>query len=130
MGLSRRKLSRGGLVVVISDLLGTSNLEQGLSALPAPDWKLVVCHLLHPAELDPHLDGSFEMQDIETGRKKVYPVTPRVLQMYHQRLQSWQDDVAQVCHKRSAVYTLIPTHWSLENEVMPQLQRAQVVTRL
>ena len=129
-GLGRRKISRGGLVLVISDLLGVQNLSAGLEALPAPLWNVVFLHLLHPQELSPELNGYFEMQDSETGEKKLYPVTPRVLKTYRQRLDAWRNEISQTCLERKAVYTMIPTHWSLENEILPQLRRDQVVKRL
>ncbi len=129
-GLRHRKLIQGGLVLVISDLLGTANLAKGLAALPAPTWQVVICHLLHPDEISPDLNGHFEMQDIETGQKKRFPVTPKILEEYRRRLQSWQQETAQICQERNALYSMIPTNWTLENEVSPQLWRDRVVKRL
>ena len=128
-GLRSRKISSGGLVLVITDLLGTKDLARGLDALPAPDWRVVFLHTLHPAEIDPGLRGYYEMQDIETGQKKLYPVTSKVLEKYRQNLQSWQSELAQTCLERSAVYTMIPIDRSLGREILPQLLRARVVKR-
>jgi uncharacterized protein (DUF58 family) len=129
-GLRQRKLSRGGLVLVLSDLLGSGDLSASLDALPAPAWNVVFCHLLHPAELDPALDGYFEMVDIETGAKKRYPVTPRVLQTYRQRMQNWQGELSRLSLERKAVYNMIPTNWTIEDQIIPRLLRSQVVKRL
>jgi len=128
--LSYRKYSSGGLVLVISDLLGVKDLTTGLDALPQPSWKVVCFQLLHPAEINPTLNGYFEMQDIETGQKKLYPVTPKALETYRQRLESLQKQIAQDCLERNAVYTLFPTNWSIENEILSQLRRTQVVKPL
>jgi len=130
VGLSKRKLSQGGLVLVITDMFGSSELPKALAMLPAPAWKVVFCHLLHPNELDPVLNGYMEMQDIETGQKKLYQITPKVLETYRQRLQAWQDGITQMCLEKKAVYTMLPTNWTLENEMIPQLQRVRVVERL
>jgi len=129
-GLKQRRLSQGGLVLVISDLLGTQDLSRPLAALPAPAWKVVFCHLLHPQELSPQINGHFEMLDIETGQKKRYPVTAKVLELYRQRLQAWRDQIAQTCEERRVVYTMLPTSGSIAQEILPELQRAQVVRRL
>ena len=125
-----RTQTRGGLVLVLSDLLGASDLSAGLDALPAPEWNVAFLHLLHPAEIDPALDGYFEMRDIETGEKKLYPVTPRVLETYRQRLQNWQSELARLCLERKAAYNMIPTNWTIEGEIIPRLLRAQVVKHL
>jgi uncharacterized protein (DUF58 family) len=131
-GLPQRRLSQGGLVLVVSDLLGAQfrTLAKALATLPAPAWKVVFCHLLHPAELNPAIHGYFEMLDIETGQKKQYPVTDRVLELYRQRLQAWRDQIAQACQARKAVYTMLPTNGSIAHEFIPELQRSQVVKRL
>jgi len=128
--LRQRKLSQGGLVLVISDLLGTQDLSKALSALPAPSWKVVFCHLLHPDELNPKINGHFEMQDIETGQKKRYPVTAKVLKQYRLRLQAWRDQVAQTCLERRVVYLMLPTQGSIVQEIIPELLRSRVVKRL
>jgi uncharacterized protein (DUF58 family) len=117
-----------GLVVVISDLLGASEFPRTLEAFSLPAWNVVICHLLHPAEIDPDLNGSLEIQDIETGQKKNYTVTPRLLESYRSRLQAWQAELARACLERKAVYTMIPTDWSLEKETLPHLLKARVVT--
>jgi uncharacterized protein (DUF58 family) len=128
-GVSRRQVSQGGLVLVISDLLGAQNMQGALATLPAPAWKVVFCHLLHPDELSPDLNGHFDMQDIETGQKKRYPVTTKILDQYRQRLQAWRDQLAQVCLEKRAIYTMLPANGSIPQEIIPELQRAQVVKR-
>ena len=130
VGLSQRKLSQGGLVLVITDMFGSGGLPTALARLQAPAWKVVFCHMLHPNEINPDLNGFFEMQDIETQQKKRYQITPKVLEQYRQRLQAWQDELTQMCQKSKAVYSLFPTNGSLENEMIAQLQRIRVVERL
>jgi uncharacterized protein (DUF58 family) len=137
-GLGRRSLFQNqgastGLVVVISDLLGSAALPRALEAFSLPNWNVVLCHLLHPAEIDPDLNGSLtklrfvEIQDIETGQKKKYTITPRLLESYRSRLQAWQNELAQACLERKAIYTMIPAHWSLEKEILPYLMKTRVV---
>jgi uncharacterized protein (DUF58 family) len=132
-GLSRRS-SRGGLVLLLSDLLGAQDLYSGLEALTisqsAPAWNVVIFHLLHPAELNPALRGDFELQDIETRQTKRYVVTEKALEIYSQRLQSWRESLEVTCLERKTFYTMIPTHWSLERETLPHLRGANVVRPL
>lgn len=129
-GLSRRNLSRGGLVLVISDLLSVQDLARGLAALPAPTWQVVVCHVLHPAELDPTLDGHLQMVDVETGGKKLYTITAKSLDTYRRRMGEWQEQLSQVCREHKAMYTQLSTGWAMETQIIPQLRRDQVVKPL
>jgi DNA-binding PadR family transcriptional regulator len=76
------------------------------------------------------LNGYIEMQDVETRRKKRYQITPRALETYRQRMQDWQDELGRACRERKAAYAVISTGGSLEQDVIPQLIRAQVVKRL
>jgi len=174
--LRQRRLSQGGLVLVISDLLGVLDLPgaatplgaadrsgvtataravapvgsaaakgavvpkgaeapngalaHALAGLPAPAWKVVICHLLHPHELEPPIRGYYEMRDIETGQKRQIPVTNQVLEQYRSRLQAWREQLAQVCREHHATYTLLPTGGSSAPGMITELQRVRVVRRL
>jgi len=128
--LPQRNLSRGGLVFVLSDLLGTSDFSAALSRLPRPGWQVVFCHLLHRAELEPRLSGPLEMLDIETGSKKRYTVDAQALETYRQQLDAWREDLAKRCRDSRAIYCMLPTDASLESEVIPKLRRERVVVPL
>jgi len=129
-GLRKRGVSGGGMVLVLSDLLGANNLAGALEALPRPKWSVVILHLLHPAELDPALQGDLELQDIETRQKKRYTITPKALETYRQRLEAWRGSLEETCAEKKALYTLLPTGWSLENEVLPHLRSLHIVQPL
>lgn len=128
--LRKRGSSGGGLVLVLSDLLGVGDLSASLEALPRPKWRVVILHQLHPAELDPTLQGDLELQDIENGQKKKYTITPKALETYRQRLEGWRAGIQEVCTEKKAVYTLLPTGWSLENETLPHLRSMNIVQPL
>jgi uncharacterized protein (DUF58 family) len=128
-GLSRRG-RRGGLVLLISDLLGAQALDEGLQSLRLPEWKVILFHLLHPTEIDPALQGEFELQDIETGQVGRYSIMAKDLDTYRSRLQAWREGLEAACRELRVQYTMIPTHWSLEGETLPYLRKAQVVKAL
>jgi len=127
MDLTKNKQSQGGVVFVLSDLLAVQSLSPALEMIRAPAWKVIFLHLLHPDELQPSLHGHYELHDIETEEKRAYKITPQALETYQQRLQSWQAKIAQVCLSNRCQYTLIPSNWSLEKEILPHLRRLQVV---
>jgi hypothetical protein len=120
-------------VCILSDLLGVADLTGGLAALPLPAWSVAIFHLLHPAEINPDLApgyGDFELIDIETGQKKRHTLTARALDTYRQRLQAWQDQLTRICQEKSALYSMISTGWSFENEILPHLIKMRVASPL
>lgn len=125
-----RHVARGGLTLIISDLLEVVDLSSVLKSLPAPTWDVVVFHLLHPEELDPTLRGDVEMVDVETGEAANYDVDARAVQTYRQRLEAWQNDLEMACVENNAFYCLIPADWSLDREIIPYLRSVHVVRPL
>lgn len=120
--------SGGGLVCILSDLLERGDLSKILDMLPIPIWYTNVLHLLHPIELNPPQMGAVEMVDIETGASNNYDVTAEAVKKYTQRIDEWQKTLEMACIENWASYTLIPTDWTLEREVLAHLRDVQVVT--
>ncbi|MGH2522453.1 MAG: DUF58 domain-containing protein, partial [Anaerolineales bacterium] len=119
--------SRGGLAVLISDLLGVSGLEEVLDHFPLPKWQVLVLHLLHPAEINPMVRGEIELEDVETGARANYDLTPAVLDQYSAHVQTWCESIERACAEASAAYARVLADWPIEQAVLPYLQRRQVV---
>ncbi|MFQ5615788.1 MAG: DUF58 domain-containing protein [Anaerolineales bacterium] len=122
-----RRVARGGVVIILSDLLDAHDLSKTLAVFPPPAWEVTVLHLLHPRELAPEINGEFEMIDAETGRSVNYDITPKALDEYREHLQTWRDAVEMTCIEHKAFYTLISTGWSLEKEIVPHLRSVRVL---
>lgn len=82
-----RATPRGGVLLILSDLLDVPNLDTILAAFPRPTWEVTVFHLLHPHELQPPLSGEFELVDAETDQSTNYDLTPQALEGYQKNLQ-------------------------------------------
>ena len=119
--------NRGGLVLVLSDLLDIPNPEPALALLPRPAWEVTLIHLLHPAELAPELYGNFQMQDSESGAIENYDVTHQALETYRLKLEAWRGTLEMACIESKAMYSLISTGQSLEKEILPQLHRSRIL---
>ena len=122
-----RTSPRGGILLILSDLLDVHDLPAALATLPRPTWEVTVFHLLHPHELHPLINGQFELMDAETGQSTNYDITPQALEGYRKNLQTWRDAIELACIENKAFYTLIPTNWSLEKEVIPHLRKVRVL---
>ena len=124
------RAGRGGLLFLLSDLLGLPSLDPLLDVLPAPTWKTTVFHTLHPDELSPDLSGGLELIDSESGERYNVDITPKALQEYQQRLTDWQNQLDMECVEHRALYTIIPTNWSLETGMIAHLRETKVVAPL
>lgn len=120
----------GGLIILLSDLLGITNLNSILEVLPSPTWDVIIIQMLHPEELAPTISGDLEMVDIETQQKANYDVDQQAIQLYEKRLKNWLESLEVSCVENGAFYTLIPTNWELDKDILPQLRKINVIKPL
>lgn len=113
-----RGRSRGGLLVVLSDLLDEPDpLLRAMSLFAHHGGEVVVFHVMHPDELKlPELDDAI-FTDSETGGRLSLKV-PDVREAYEQRVRQFLDGWSSGCRKRGFDYQLVdtadPYHQSLE----------------
>ncbi len=125
-----QRVSRGGVVFILSDLLEKGNLADVLSSVPAPKWWVNVIHMLHPAELDPEIRGAYELEDSETGRLINYDLNSEAIRRYKERVSAWRDQLEMSAVSEHAFYLLLNTNWALDNEILPYLREMQVLVPL
>lgn len=122
-----RAHSRGGLLVLLSDLLTSDGLAEGLRELQPPRWQVLVIHLLDPRELRPDLQGPLELEDSETGQRLELTLDNDILAAYQRNMTAWQERIAGICARRGAAYARIMTNWPLEEKVVPYLRARQLL---
>jgi uncharacterized protein (DUF58 family) len=122
---------RGGFVILISDLLGAPTPGPDFAAMldyfPLPKWQMLVLHLLHSAELDPTLRGEIELEDVETGVKTNYDLTPETIHQYQAHVRMWCEAIERSCFEETVAYARVLSDWPIEQAVIPYLQRRWVV---
>jgi uncharacterized protein (DUF58 family) len=126
----REKALDGGMLFILSDFLGEENLETVLDHFPAPLWQVVLFQLLHPDELQPGALGNIELRDSETQQTANYDISPRAVKAYQENLAAWQASLDLTCVSHHALFSPIPTNWTLEKEVLSHLQDIHVVKPL
>lgn len=123
-----QRFPKGGILVLCSDLLVAEGLEDGLRALPAPRWQVLVLHLLDPHELRPDLRGPLELEDSETGQHVPLTLDAATLALYRRNVHAWQEQLAATCARRGATYAHLLTSWPLEQKVVPYLRVRRLLT--
>jgi len=124
----RRTIARrGGLVYVLSDLLYLNSLDPILGRFKAPSWDVVFFHILHPDEISPKFSGNFEFEDIETGKSVNYDINDKAKETYAKHLNDWMLRLSQECVDHNHFYTMIPSDWDLDTQIIPHLKNKNLV---
>lgn len=118
-----------GPLFLISDLLGAGARggRAGLTALLAHGYEPNVIHTLSPDELDPPLRGELRLVDRETGAARELTVDDAALARYRRGLDTWRDDLAAWCGRRTIPYLPVDTGTPFEDLLLTALQRGGMV---
>jgi uncharacterized protein (DUF58 family) len=127
-----RKHPHGGLLILISDLLDTAGgddrqLAEALRFFSPPRWQVLVLHLLTEQEIDPTLEGDFDLRDVETGQSLPFHLDDATLAQYRLRVKSWCRQLQTAAAQRAAIYARVLAEWPLEKSVIPYLRQRGAV---
>jgi uncharacterized protein (DUF58 family) len=121
-----RQETRGGLLVVVSDLLHSADLLEGTAAALAPfhppRWQVLLLHLLHPQELEPDLQSDVELVDSESGGRLPLLADDAAMNRYADAVDGWCARMAQASARRNIIYVRLTSDMSLERAALPYLQ--------
>lgn len=112
-----------GLAIVISDLFDPEGYERGLEALAYNRFDVLLIQLVDEAELQPQLEGALRLQDIETGAQRRLTINRRLLELYHQKMTNYFDEIEMFCAKRNIEYLRASTIVPFEDLVLRYLRR-------
>jgi uncharacterized protein (DUF58 family) len=112
-----------GLVILISDLLGAGNIQDGIEALRHGGHDVVVIQLLAESEIDPPLEGALRMVDVETGDELEATVDDDLRRLYQNRLERYLQDVERFCRQLSVEYLRASTAIPFEDVVLKYLRQ-------
>lgn len=123
-----RRAPVGGLLVLITDLWLDDDLGAALARVPPPRWHTMVLHVLGRGELEPRLSGLVELRDAEDGRRVTVVVDDAARAAYRAEMNARLERLRLLVHERGASYTMVPDDWSLEQAVIPFLQRRAILS--
>jgi uncharacterized protein (DUF58 family) len=110
-------------VILISDLLGAGNIQDGIEALRHGGHDVVVIQLLAESEIDPPLEGALRMVDVETGDELEATVDDDLRRLYQNRLERYLQDVERFCRQLSVEYLRASTAIPFEDVVLKYLRQ-------
>ena len=112
-----------GLVVVITDMLGFDDGEDGLAALRHRGHDVVVMQVLSEEEIAPPLDGALHLVDAEGGEALRVTVDARLRELYQTRLQAHLENIERYCRRSGTEYLRASTAIAFEDVVLRYLRK-------
>ncbi len=120
--------SRGGVVVLISDLFDTEGFSEALKALLQGGNDVYILHVLSPQERHPEFAGALRLLDVETDEPVEISVTPELIKSYRNRLLAFCSEIEKTCTKRGAHYLQAVSDADPSLIVCESLKRMGLVT--
>jgi uncharacterized protein (DUF58 family) len=120
------RLTRPGLVIVISDLFAPNGFIDGLVALQARGCEVTVLHTLAPDEVEPALMGDLRLTDAETGAPQEVSIDGGLRDLYMRRVAEWRDGIQAECRKRGIHYQFADSSTPWERVILADLRRLGV----
>ncbi len=113
---------RVGLAIVVSDLLDESGYRDGLKALVARGFQVIVVQILSPEELHPSTFGDLRVVDAETGTVREVTFGKFRRRRYQTAVRAYIDQVAAFCTARGVAFWSVTSDSLIEDLLLRQMK--------
>lgn len=111
-----------GLAVVVSDFLDESGYAEGLKALLARGFQVMVVQVLSPEELRPTVFGDLKFVDAETGGAREVTFGKFRLSRYQAATAAYIQQLADFCRARGMGFWSVSSDCLLEDLLLKQMK--------
>ena len=118
---------RPGLAFILSDLLSPDGYQGGVDALLSRGYEVGLIHILSPDEQQPEASGDMKLIDVETGAESEITLDQPTLELYLQRMQEWQGEIAAYCSARQVHYIPVTSDMPWDRLILQTLRQKGVV---
>lgn len=122
-----RVASAPGLTIIISDFLDNNGYEIGVRALRQRRQEIALLQILAPDEIDPQLQGDWQLRDSEGQKTVEVSAGATILQAYRERLAQFTAELAACAHRYMGSYTLIASDTDIIDVVQRLLRQVELV---
>ena len=112
---------RKGYTVIISDFMYDTDLESVLKLLHYKKQKVILCQVLSDEEINPKIESNIKLVDSETNESMDIMAGSNSVEIYHQALQKYLEDLRKTCSKYHATYFMFNSSLPIER-FLKQLQ--------
>lgn len=120
--LSRKKLNRRGMSVLVSDGY-TNRLEEMLRYLKLKNQDVVFVHVLSDEEMNPSFDGTVSLVDSENAARMRMTMGASMLKAYRKSYRSFVDNIDYLCKKYAITYIPVCSSDSLDSMFFQSLSK-------
>lgn len=120
-----RQATRPGLLIIVSDFFAEGGYQEGLRYLLARRFDLMLVHVLAAEELQPRLDGSVTLRDLESPHGPEVTVDEDAVGQYVRNMQAFLAAVEAFCLEHHLTYARTLSGSAFEDTVA-RLLRAGV----
>lgn len=121
------RLKSPGRYVLVSDLWSTEDLEGALAKLAGPHLRWAAVHVLAADELAPPLDGTFALEDAESGVRLAASIDDTVRAAYRAEIGKVVDHWTAACARARVAYALADTGRPLADLLLGPLRACGLV---
>ncbi len=107
--------NKPGHAVIISDLLDPAGFKEGLNAMLYSKFSLSLIQVLDPMEINPVLNGSITIQDVETKEEGTFFIDEKAVAQYRKRMAAYLAQIDSFCKKQAIDYHLVHTGLPFED---------------
>jgi uncharacterized protein (DUF58 family) len=114
---------RPGIAIILSDLLDSKGLENGLEALSYGRFDVTLIQILDHEELFPSLNGYLTLKEVETEEIKRITLDEALLELYRKSMRDFLENVKDLCRKSGIDYYLSDTSIPFEEFLLDYLTK-------
>lgn len=103
-----------GITVMISDLMFGHELEKVLRLLSFKKQRVILCHILSEAEINPIFEENMQLIDMESNDKLDIDTGIEAINLYKNKFTQYINDIQSTCKKYKAEYLLINANEPIE----------------
>ncbi len=119
-----RRSKRSGMLVLISDFLDAGPVFAALDRASQAGHDVALVQVVAPAEIEPDLEGDFELEDAETGARVEVTMDASAIEAYVLRFTGLCEELRSWARRRRAIYVRARTDEPLEGVVRRFVARA------
>lgn len=119
-----RRSARPGMLVVISDFLDPGNVLGALDRAAQGGHDVALLQVVAPDEVEPTLEGDFELEDAETGQRVEVTLDASAIEAYVMRFAGLCEELRGWARRRRGTYVRARTDEAVEGVVRRFVARA------
>lgn len=117
------RVRQPGLCLVISDMFSPSGYLDGVNALLARGYEVVLIHVLSPDEVAPPLAGDLRLLDVESHAAQEVTIDASMRDLYMQRVTAWRHEIQTEVRRRGGHLLPVETDLPWERLVLQEFRR-------